>query len=120
QSNFPRLKAEITKFHPDVIIAVLGDQREWFDGSNIPNLIVYTGPDTCTVHNTGSADEEPAPDPYGEMFRYPVKTDQYQAKMLLNGLLEKGFDAAYTTEMNPQSQPQRGVPHGVVNNVPPS
>src|SRR5690606_33771480 len=40
QANFARLKEEYTKFNPDVIITVLGDQREWFDGSNIPNLLV--------------------------------------------------------------------------------
>src|SRR5262245_34274040 len=109
QNNFATMKAAITKFNPDVVVAVLGDQREWFDGGNIPNLLVYTGPDTWTVHNTGSADEEPAPDPYGEMFRYPLKTDQDLARLLLSGLLEKGFDAAYTTTMDPQSQPKRGV-----------
>jgi len=118
QKNFAAMKDAITKFNPDVIIAVLGDQREWFDGGNIPNLLVYTGPDTWTVHNTGLFDEDPRPDPFGEMFRYPVKTDQDLAKMLLSGLLEKGFDAAYTTEMNPQSNPKRGVPHGIGNIVP--
>ena len=118
QSNFARLKDESTKFKPDVIVAVLGDQREWFDGSNIPNLLVYTGPDTWTVHNTGLMDEEPTPDPYDESFRYPMHTDQDLAKTLLDSLLEQGFDAAYTTDMQPQSQPKRGVPHGVGNVMP--
>jgi protocatechuate 4,5-dioxygenase beta chain len=118
KANFARLKAEITKFNPDVIIAVLGDQREWFDASNIPNLLIYTGPDTFTVHNTGLFDEEPRPSPYDEQFRYPVKTDQALAKTLLNGLLEAGFDAAFTNDMQPQSQPLRGVPHGIGNVMP--
>ncbi len=118
KGNFARLKDVYTKFKPDVIISVLGDQREWFDASNIPNLLVYTGPDTWTVHNTGLLDEEPTPDPYSEQFRYPVKTDQDLAKKILAGLLEQGFDAAYTTEMQPQSQPKRGVPHGVGNVMP--
>jgi protocatechuate 4,5-dioxygenase beta chain len=118
KENFARLKAEITKFNPDVIIAVLGDQREWFDAGNIPNLLVYTGPDTFTVHNTGLFDEDPMPSPYDEQFRYPMKTDQTLAKALLNGLLEAGFDAAFTNDMQPQSQPQRGVPHGIGNVMP--
>src|SRR5690242_1944047 len=118
QKNFATMKDAITKFNPDVIITVLGDQREWFDASNIPNLLVYTGPDTFTVHNTGLFDEDPRPSPYDEQFRYPVKTDQALAKMLLNGLLEAGFDAAFTNDMQPQSQPLRGVPHGVGNVMP--
>jgi protocatechuate 4,5-dioxygenase beta chain len=115
KQNFATMKEAFVGFKPDVVITVLGDQREWFDGSNIPNLLVYTGPDTYTVHNTGLADEDPQPDPYGEQFRYPVKVDRDLANALLNGLLEQGFDAAYTTDMQPQSQPKRGVPHGVGN-----
>src|SRR5262245_35110207 len=69
QANFAKMKEAFTAFNPDAIITVLGDQREWFDGSNIANLLVYTGPDTWTVHNTGLLDEDPAPDPYGELFR---------------------------------------------------
>ncbi|MBM3940539.1 MAG: hypothetical protein FJ318_06565 [SAR202 cluster bacterium] len=118
KANFARMKREYAKFKPDVIITVLGDQREWFDGSNIPNLLVYTGPDTWTVHNTGQMDEDPPADPYSERFRYPLRVDQDLAKQVLNGLLEQGFDAAFTTEMGPQSQPGRGVPHGVGNVVP--
>ncbi len=113
RGNFARLKAEFTKFKPDVIVTVLGDQREMFDGSNIANLLVYTGPDTFTVHNMGLYDEEPAPDMYSELFRYPVKVDQGLAKQILNGLLDAGFDAAFTNDLQPQSQPQRGLPHGI-------
>jgi hypothetical protein len=112
KANFARLKEELTKFNPDVIIAVIGDQREWFDGSNIPNVAVYVGPDVDTVHNTGLMDVDPAPSPYDEQFRYPVKVDQELSKAILNGLVKDGFDAAIVTEMNPQSQPQKGVPHG--------
>ncbi len=112
KANFARLKEELTKFNPDVIIAVIGDQREWFDGSNIPNVAVYVGPDVDTVHNTGLQDMDPTPSPYDEQFRYPVKVDQELSQAILNGLVKDGFDAAIITEMNPQSQPDRGVPHG--------
>ena len=118
KANFARLKKEITAFKPDAIITVLGDQREWFDGSNIPNLLVYTGPDVFTVHNTGTADRDPAPDPTSDEFKYMVKIDRELAKQVLDGLVNSGFDAAFSTEMNPQSNPKRGVPHGVGNIVP--
>jgi len=118
QANFKRLKDEITAFKPDVIVTVLGDQREWFDGSNIPNLLVYTGPDVWTVHNTGQLDRDPAPDPTSDEFKYNVKIDRELGQHILNSLVEEGFDAAFSTEMNPQSNPGRGVPHGVGNIVP--
>ncbi len=118
QADFARQKQAYSDFKPDAIVTVLGDQREWFDASNIPNLLVYTGPDTWTVHNTGIQDEEPAPDPFSERFRLPVKTDQDLARTILASLIEQGFDAAHTTEMQPQSQPKRGVPHGVGNVLP--
>ena len=109
---FATLKDELTKFQPDVIVAVIGDQREMFDGSNIPNIAVYTGGDTWTVHNTGLMDEDPMPSPYDEKFRYPVKVDQELAQKILNGLVAEGFDAAIVEQMDAQSQPDRGVPHG--------
>jgi len=118
KANFARLKAEFAKFKPDVVLTVLGDQREMWDGSNIANLLVYTGPDTYTVHNTGQLDEDPPLDPYSETFRYPVHIDRNLAKTILNGLLTAGFDAAFTTDLQPQSQPRRGLPHGVGNIMP--
>ena len=117
-SNWAKMKEAYTAFKPDVIIAVLGDQREWFDGGNIPNLLVYTGPDTWTTHNTGLMDEDPPPDRFDEQFRYPMKTDQDLAKTVLESLLIQGFDASYTNDMQPQKQPLRGVPHGVGNVMP--
>jgi len=71
-----------------------------------------------TTHNTGLLDRDPAPEPFSEEFRYPVRIDQELAKQILGDLVKDGFDAAFSTEMNPQSQPLRGVPHGVGNVVP--
>lgn len=118
KENFATLKDEIAKFAPDVMVAIIGDQRELFDGSNIPNIAVYAGPDVDTVHNTGLYDQDPMPSPYEEQFRYPVKIDQELSKTLLDGLVDEGFDAAIITNMNPQSQPERGVPHGWGNVAP--
>ena len=118
RQNFATIKEEVAKFRPDAIVAVIGDQREMFDGSNIPNLAVYVGPDTWTMHNTGLMDEDPMPSPYDEKFRYPVKVDQELSSAILNGLVEDGFDAAIIEEMNAQSQPERGMPHGWGNPAP--
>ena len=118
KANFVRLKDEYTKFNPDVIICVLGDQREWFDGSNIPNLLVYTGPDSYTHHNIGLYDEEPVPDPHTEPFRYPIRMDRNLAREILDGLIQRGFDAAHSEEVEPQVRPRIGFPHGIGHILP--
>lgn len=117
--NWATMKAQLTAFNPDVLVAVIGDQREWFDGSNIPNILVYNGPDTWGVHNTGQFDEDPIPDT-GEdpRFRLSIKVDRELSQMILEGLLKEGFDVAWSSVNNPQSQPKRGVPHGMCNPAP--
>lgn len=114
KANFARLKDVITRYKPDAVICVFGDQREWFDGANTPQVMVYTGPDTWTSHNTG-VDDDPSAGfltPPPEDHKYPVAVDHDLSKQLLNGLLQRGFDAAFATEMGLQSRPERGVPHG--------
>ena len=118
KANFARLKEEISRFRPDVIISVIGDQREWYDGSNIASLLVYTGPDAFTVHNQGLFDEDPVPNPTSERFQYAVHVDQEMSRKLHADLVEMGFDSAFSEEMLPESQPGRGMPHGIGNVAP--
>ena len=114
--NWAAMKEALTDFKPDAFIAVIGDQREWFDASNIPNICVYDGPDFWTVHTTGSADEEPPASPNDDpRFRYNLKVDRDLSHSIAEGLLKEGFDAALSAKMNPMSQPKRGVPHGLGN-----
>jgi len=114
KANFAKLKQELTKFKPDVVIAVWGDQREWFDAANTPNIMLYTGADTWTVHNTDDAADPnaPFPPPPMEDHKYPVRIDQELASKLLRGLIERGFDVAHADEVHLQSRPERGIPHG--------
>ena len=113
------LRDQLTAFKPDAFIAVIGDQREWFDASNIPNICVYNGPDTWTVHTTGAADEEPAGNPNEDpRFRYTMKIDRELSQTIADGLVKEGFDTALSSKMNPMSQPKRGVPHGIGNTAP--
>ncbi len=120
QQNFAALKEQLVSYNPDTLIVVMGDQREWFDGSNIPNIAIYVGDDVWGVHNTGAADEDPPANPNEdhERFRLEVKTDKELSQYLLNGLVAKGFDVAIMNKMNPQSNPKRGVPHGWMNPMP--
>jgi aromatic ring-opening dioxygenase catalytic subunit (LigB family) len=114
--NWETMHQVLTDFKPDALIAVIGDQREWFDASNIPNICVYDGPDMWTVHTTGSLDEEPPAIPTDDpRFHYQVHVDQELSHSIADGLLKEGFDIAVSSKMNPLSQPKRGVPHGLGN-----
>jgi aromatic ring-opening dioxygenase catalytic subunit (LigB family) len=118
KAAFETLKQQMADYAPDTLIVVMGDQREWFDASNIPNIAIYTGEaDVWGVHNTGAADEDPpaVPTEDYDRFRLDVKTDRDLAEKILKGLIDRGFDVARSDKMNPQSNPKRGVPHGLMN-----
>jgi hypothetical protein len=118
KAAFDTLKEQMSAYDPDTLVVVMGDQREWFDASNMPNIAIYTGEeDVWGVHNTGAADDEPpaVPTEDYDRFRLEVKTDRRLAEQLLNGLIGRGFDVARSDKMNPQSNPKRGVPHGLMN-----
>lgn len=119
KKNFAALREQLDAYSPDAIIAVIGDQREWFDSSNIPNIAVYTGGDAWGVHFTGVFDEDPPAKPEEDpRFRIDVKVDEELANHLLHGLIAQGFDVANVTEMDPQSRPGAGVPHAWCNPAP--
>src|SRR5262245_11852362 len=42
---FGTLRERLADYHPDVLIIVGGDQGEMFDRSNVPNLMIYEGPE---------------------------------------------------------------------------
>lgn len=115
KSNFATLKKQLADYDPDVLIMVIGDQREWFDASNIPNIMIYTGEDIWGVHNTSAMDQDPplVPQDNLDQFKLDIKIDRSLADRLASGLIDKGFDIALSTKMNPQSQPKKGAPHGL-------
>lgn len=114
KANFARLKREILAYRPDAIVYVFGDQREWFDGADTAQVMVYTGPDTWTTHNTGLADGlvDQSMSPPPEDHRFPVRVDRQLSDSLLRGLVDRGFDVAFASEVSLQSRPDRGIPHG--------
>ena len=119
KGHFATLREQLTSYKPDAIIAVIGDQREWFDDSNIPNIAIYTGGDAWGFHCTGAMDEDPPAKPEEDpRFRIKVPVDQELAKHLLVGLLDEGFDVANVEEMNPLGPRESGIPHGWSNVAP--
>ena len=119
KANFAALQQELADFDPEAMIFVIGDQREWFDGSNIPNMFIYTGSSVWGTTMDGIFDQDPVPSPTEDpRYRMEVTIDTELSQHLLTGLVREGFDVAFGSKMNPQSKPLRGVPHGVCHPAP--
>jgi len=115
KSNFDRMKKAYTDFKPDVIITIFGDQREWFDKSNIPNLVVYRGPDSYAHQATGRYDQFPVLPGEAEELYVPIVIDRDMASFVLDGLVRLGFDAGISDVVDPQLRTKLGFPHGLGN-----
>ena len=117
---FHALRDQLAEFKPDALIVVGGDQTEWFDDSNKPQVMVYTGESMWGVHNTGSGDEEPplSPAEHHDRFRIDLKIDQELARMVHEGLVREGIDAALSTKQNPLGRREVGSPHAFMNPMP--
>ncbi len=118
KKNFETLKQQMAEFDPDVLIIVGGDQGEWFDASNMPSILVYSGEDIWGTHNIGAADDgvDPTED-YGR-FKVDFKIDRELGRKLMEGLVNDGFDVAISTKMQPLGRPKRGLPHAFVHPAP--
>jgi len=117
---FHTLRDQLAEFQPDVLIVVGGDQGEWFDESNKPQVMVYAGERMWGTHNTGASDPEPplSPPEHYDKFRIELKVDTELAKLLQEGLVKEGIDTALSTKQNPLGRPQTGSPHAFMNPMP--
>ena len=121
KADFAALKQQLADFNPDVLIIVGGDQGEWFDDSNKPQVMVYAGETMWGVHNTTTQDFDPPLDPteHYDKFRIDLKIDQELARQLQEGLVREGVDAALSTKQNPLGRnPLRGSPHAFMYPTP--
>lgn len=118
---FARLKRELTAARPDVVIVLAGDQNEWFDETNLPNLMIYAGDDDIVgFHNFGAEDHEPPLVPWNHPDRFGVRlhVDRVVGDQLLDGLVRAGFDVAISRRVPVHDQPRRAVPHALVRPLP--
>ena len=121
RDNFAALKQQLADFKPDVLIVVGGDQGEWFDAANFPQVMVYAGESMWGVHNTGSQDQDPpeVPAEHYDKYRLDFTIDQELARKLQEGLMAEGIDAALSTKMNPQGRAvTTGSPHAFMFPMP--
>src|SRR5580658_8548263 len=118
---FATLKRELTAAKPDVVIVLAGDQNEWFDDTNLPNLMIYAGDDDIVgFHNFGADDDDPplAPWDHPERFGVRLRVDRALGDRLLDGLVREGFDVAISRHVPVHEQPRRKVPHALVRPLP--
>ncbi len=115
---FAVLKQQMAEFDPDVLIIVGGDQGEWFDASNMPSIMVYSGVDIWGTHNVGAQDDNVNPTEDYNRFKVDFKIDRELGQKLMDGLVKEGFDVAISTKMEPQGRPARGLPHAFVHPAP--
>lgn len=119
-SAFERLRADLAAYAPDALIVLAGDQNEWFDDANVPNLMIYAGDEIVGFHNFGADDVEPRLLPWEDPERFGVRlrVDRALAENLLAGLVEKGFDVAISRRPPAVSEPRRSAPHALVRPLP--
>lgn len=118
---FATLRRELAAAEPDVVIVLAGDQNEWFDDANLPNLMIYAGDDDIVgFHNFGADDHEPPLLPWNHPDRFGVRlrVDRALGDTLLNGLVREGFDVAVSRRVPVHEQPRRAVPHALVRPLP--
>jgi hypothetical protein len=94
QAAFATLRARLTAAAPDVLVVFGDDQLECFDFGNYPSFAVYVG-ETFVGALSGGGTATVAGHP--EL-----------GAALLSGLMERGFDPAFSMDM---PKPDRGIGH---------
>ncbi|HXP77231.1 MAG TPA: hypothetical protein VN823_24045 [Stellaceae bacterium] len=90
---FAALGAALAAWRPDAVIIIGDDQHENILDDNMPPFVIYAGAEAdATMHFNylGEASRD-------QMTRYPVAAPM--AAGLLEGLMEEGFDPAWSTKL---------------------
>jgi hypothetical protein len=104
QNGFSFLHSRLVDAKPDVLIVLGNDQRELFDFTNYPSISVLGAPNYHGIFLSGAT--------YSETDQIAVKGEPEFASLLLTGLLERGFDPAFSLDLPPASH---GLPHAIMN-----
>lgn len=104
QAGFAALRARLAEAKPDVLVIFGNDQRELFDFTNYPALSIVAAAELFGIALVGAT--------YASVDRTAVKGDPALATVLLSGLLDRGFDPAFSLDLAAESH---GVPHAIMN-----
>src|SRR4051812_2161334 len=109
---FAALRRELTDFKPDALIIVGDDDKHMFDESNMPAISVFTGNEVWGSTSPYYMKEPPAKS------RVTIPVHSELAKVILRGLVKRGFDPASSSVLKPIGDPEDGVSHMVVYPAP--
>lgn len=110
---FGKLRDAVSFYKPDAIIMVGDDQGDMFDMSNNPAISIYTGQDRIWGKGGYEWDRPPAD-------RTTVYFDNHVdlSRVLLRGLIKRGFDIANCERFVPVGNPKTGASHMISRIVP--
>ena len=99
-----KLTEEFDRYKPDLLIIIGGDQSEMFDRSNVPQLMIFTGPTAFGAYG-GNRQGPEAPQVHTDI---DVDYSRYLLKKLVK---EEGYDVGFSAELQNFGPRGYGLPH---------
>src|SRR3972149_5303810 len=118
---FAVLREQFQQYKPDALIMIGDDQGDMFDDACNPTFSVYTGEEPMwglDIRDRMSGGATSFMRPPGEIKKAYFKNHVELSKVLLKGLIKRGFDMANIGKFEPRGAPERGVSHMLVNLAP--
>ena len=110
---FASMREQFQAYKPDALIMIGDDQRDMFDEVNNPTFAIYTGEDPIWGIDVRSRFGPPE-----ERKKVYFQNQVELSRVLLKGLIKRGFDMANLGRFEARAAPDRGVSHAVVNLAP--
>jgi hypothetical protein len=105
EAAFRSLRGQVEEYQPDALIVVGDDEHEMFSEACTPAISVFTGEEMWGTSAPSYIDQPP------EASRIDIPVHAELAKVVLQGLMRRGFDPANSSAMKPFGRPDRGAPH---------
>ena len=105
QASFAALRARLEAVRPDALVIVGDDQSEVFSKAITPAMAIYLGEEvsgTISISWLGQRREDN---------HITLKCHAPLARALTERLVARGFDLAYSEELQPLSRPEAGLGH---------
>ena len=105
QRGFATLRAQLEAARPDALVIVGDDQTEVFSNACVPAIAVYLGASaegTTSISWIGERAEDN---------RVTLQGHPALARVVVERLMERGFDPAYAEVLQPLGRPDRGLGH---------
>ncbi|MEE8518076.1 MAG: hypothetical protein V3S98_03000 [Dehalococcoidia bacterium] len=111
QAALGGLREQIDAFKPDAIVALVSDSGRMFSEVQVPQFSTFTGESMWGSTRLSELGENAADD----IVELQCATEL--AGFVQEELVAHGFDMSYNRELNPQGQPEFGMPESLVTLV---